>query len=212
MLRFGFVITGLVAAVCLASCAKRTSPARTASPGNVPTMTNYDYLACDGGPHLVIPEALSSRWKGVALGDPLDPSSDYGRSCAAAMNQRMALLTVGDGQAIVLRDPPLSAWGQSPEKWVDIYCLEHWSSEDADALIGRALAAAPTSVMRDTGKAMKLEEPGLILLYAGDVPGEAVYDEHHIPIDAGSYRILEGHYRVAGKEEVYIYRLRPTKD
>ena len=140
----------------------------------------------------------------------MNPASDYGRACAAVSSQHMALLAVGKGQAIVLANPPLSAWGHSPEGWVDIYYLEAWADTNIDALIKRAVTGTPTSGMSDGGKIIKLNQPGLILLFAGDQPGNTAYGEHAIPIDAGAYRILEGHYQVGQKEEVYIYRLRPN--
>jgi len=121
----------------------------------------------------------------------------------------MALISVGSGQAIVLAGPPLSAWGRSPEGWIDIYCLEAWADTNTDALLKRAVAATPTSAMTDTGKVMTLTESGLILLFAGDKPSSATYGEHPILIEPGSYRILEGHYKVGTAEEVYVYRLQP---
>jgi hypothetical protein len=65
--------------------------------------------------------------------------------------------------------------------------------------------------MTDTGKLLKLDVAGLILLYAGDRPGQTIYGEHDIPNDAGAYRILEGRYSVAQKEAVTIYRLQPNR-
>jgi hypothetical protein len=64
--------------------------------------------------------------------------------------------------------------------------------------------------MKDTGETIRLDAPGLILLYSGDRPGDTVYGEHPIPIEAGSYGVLEGKYRVAHQEAVTIYRLRPS--
>ncbi len=177
---------------------------------NTPAGLNkYEYLACDGGPHLVLPAELSNQWKGAgSLLAAVNPNSDYGRACSAVANQRMELLTVGGGQAMVLADPPLSAWGRSPEDWIDIYFLDGWSDTNTDALVERAVAATPTAVMNDTGKMMTLKKPGLILLFAGDQPGKTAYGESAIPIAAGSYQILEGHYK-AGVNEIYIYRFKP---
>jgi hypothetical protein len=173
-------------------------------------MSEFEYLACDGGPHLVLPKELSGQWKGGgSVLAALNPLSDYRRACAAITNQHMALISVGNGQAMVLANPPLSAWGRSPEGWIDIYCLEVWQDTNVDAMVKRAVAATPTSAMTDTGKVMTLRKPGLILLFAGDTPGSTAYGEYAIPIEAGSYCILEGHYKGRNWEEVYVYRLRP---
>ncbi len=175
-------------------------------------MSDFDYLACDGGPHLVLPKELSRQWKGAgSVLAALSPASDYGRACAAVTNQHMALIPVGSGQAMVLAGPPLSAWGRSPEGWIDIYYLEAWADTNADALLKRVVSGTPTSAMTDTGKVITLTQAGLILLFAGDKPGSAAYGEYAIPIDSGSYRILEGHYKVGAIEEVYVYRLQPKR-
>jgi hypothetical protein len=202
----------IVVAAFLSGCHRGPGERHPVSRGEMPPgMRNFDYLACDGGPHLILPGSLSKAWKGVrSMSDVIDPASDYGRACAAVKNQRMALVPVGTGQAIVLQGPPLSAWGRSPEGWVDVYYLESWKDTDLDALIGRAVAATPSAAMKGTDQTIKLEEPGLILLYAGDRPGDGAYGQHPIPIDAGSYRVIEGQYRVAQEEAVTIYRLRPS--
>ena len=176
----------------------------------MPAMTAFQYLTCDGGPHIVLPAELSQHWKGAnsAL-DVLNPASDYGRACASAVNQKMSLLPVGNGHAIVLASPPMSAWGRSPEQWVDIYSLESWRDMNLDALIARAVVTTPTTAMTDSGHSISLTQSGLILLFAGDRHGDTAYGEHPIPIEAGTYQILIGHYKAGISEDVYIYRLRP---
>jgi hypothetical protein len=203
---FIFAIAGM-----LAGCGQQAADTpQMGGSQKVNGMSEFDYLACDGGPHLVLPKELSRQWKGASsVLAVLNPASDYGRACAATTNQHMALLPVGNGQAIVLANPPLSAWGRSPEGWIDIYDLEAWADTNTDALIRRAVTATPTSAMLDSGKVITLTQPGLILLFAGDKPGITSYGEYPIAIDPGSYRILEGHYKVGQKDEVYVYRLRP---
>ncbi|MDD5139649.1 MAG: Imm21 family immunity protein [Verrucomicrobiales bacterium] len=176
-------------------------------------MSEFEYLASDGGPHLVLPKELSGKWKGSSgFFFLLSSKNDYARACAATTNQLMALLPVGTGQAIVLGNPPLSAWGHSPEGWIDIYNLQAWADTNTDALIKHAVTNTPTNGMKDSGKAIKLNQPGLVLLFAGDKPGNTAYGEHAIPIDAGSYRILEGHYKPQTNEEIFIYRLQPNRN
>ena len=196
----------------LAGCGDQTSgtTASQTPSQKVAGMSYYEYLACDGGPHLVLPKELSRQWKGAgSVLAVLSPSSDYGRACAAVANEHMALMPVGTGQAMVLADPPLSAWGRSSEGWIDIYYLEAWADTNTDAMVKRAVAATPTSAMTDTGKTMTLKEAGLILLFAGDKSGSTAYGEFPIPIEPGTYRILEGHYKTGTSEEVYVYRLQP---
>jgi hypothetical protein len=205
-------ISSFIIASMLAGCGQppgRSTPSQTTSQ-KVAGMSDYEYLACDGGPHLVLPKELSRQWKGASsVLAVLSPSSDYGRACATVATQHMALLPVGTGQAMVLADPPLSAWGRSTEGWIDIYYLEAWADTNTDAMVKRAVEATPTSAMTDTGKTLTLKEAGLILLFAGDKPGSTAYGEYTIPVEPGTYRILEGHYTKGTSEEVYIYRLQP---
>jgi len=206
---------GSAAAVILAlfitGCDEPTTNTADPSPEKRAGMKDFDYLACDGGPHLVLPRELSPQWKGGgSIAAVLNPKSDYGRACAATASRQMNLITVGAGQAMVLANPPLSAWGHSPEGWVDIYYLNAWPDTNTDSMLKRAVSATPTSAMTDTGKTIALTQPGLILLFAGDKPGRTAYGEYPIPIDPGSYQILEGHYKPTAVEEVYIYRFRPN--
>jgi len=196
----------------LAGCGQQPYRSPQPSSEKVASMSDFDYLACDGGPHLVLPKELRRQWAGAgSLLAVLSPSSDYGRACAATTNQQMALISVGSGQAMVLANPPLSAWGHSPEGWIDIYYLEAWADTNTDALLKRAIASTPTSAMTDTGKVMTLTESGLILLFAGDKPGSTAYGEYPIPIEPGSYRILEGYWKGGTNEEIYVYRLQPKR-
>lgn len=214
MSRFG-VISSFIIALLLAGCGRPpsvTAPSGSAKPASSPRiagMSNFDYLACDGGPHLVLPKELSAQWKGAgSIFGALNPKSDYGRACAAVTTSHMALIPVGKGQAMVLDNPPLSSWGHSPEGWIDIYYLDAWPDMDVDAMLKRA-AATSTSTMTNTAKVMTLTQSGLILLYSGDRPGSVAYGEYPIPIEPGSYQILEADYHPKSNEEVYIYRLQP---
>ena len=48
-------------------------------------MSKFDYLACDGGPHLVLPKGVSQSWKGIRSPlDALNPASEYGKALGAA--------------------------------------------------------------------------------------------------------------------------------
>ena len=173
-------------------------------------MREFDYLACDGGPHLVLPKELSAKWSGGgSMLGLLSSANDYRRACTATATQNMTVISVGLGHAMVMANPPLSAWGHSPEGWIDIYDLQGWRDTNTDTVIKRAVAATPTSTMTNTGHALSLTQPGLLLLFAGDKAGNTAYGEHAIPAGPGAYQILEGHYKTGAVEEVYIYRLQP---
>lgn len=194
-------------------------------------MCRHDYLACDGGPHLIVPSELRGQWRGgswfgwmvlIAASVLLRRSpkwlpGDYGRACAAVADKSVALVRVGRGKAIVLQDPPMSAWGHSPEGWVDVYDLQEWSSPNLDRLIRRAIDVVPTAATKDTGCSLDLNAPDLVLMYAGDIAERSAYGQYLIPIEPGIYRVLTGVYDVGSyerddKEKVIIYRLVPAAE
>jgi len=134
---------------------------------------------------------------------------DYKRACALMANAQMSLLPVGSVSAMILADPPMTAWGTSADGLVEVYYLKSWSGMNLDALITRATAALPTASMTDSGQVFRLSEPDAFLLFAADTPASSAYGVHRVKLPAGSYRILTGTFSAAG-ESVTIYRLKPA--
>lgn len=173
-------------------------------------MEKYEYLACDGGPHLVIPTRLLPAWHGsrINLTNPLDPATDYGRACA--IKGKFALITVGSGKALVLADPPMSTWTRiSDGGQLAIVVLNGWGDMNLDGLVDRALADLPADKMTDTGERWSIEGSELTHLYAGDEAAKSVYGVYSMPVESSTYRILEGRHRPGGRDDVSIYRLVP---
>src|SRR5579884_1078662 len=127
-MRLALTATAILGAAYLGGCSRGPGERGPMPPADKPPgMRRFNYLVCDGGPHLLLPWGLSAHWKGLTSpGDALNPASAYGKACAAVAGQRLSLLPVGSGHAIVLQDPPMSAWGRSPEGWIDLYYLEAW--------------------------------------------------------------------------------------
>jgi hypothetical protein len=172
-------------------------------------MNQFSYLAADGGPHMLLPVCLGNSWSGTgSLTGALNPKSDYGRACTATTNSQIAGLAVGLGTALVLSNPPMTAWGKSADGLVEVYDLKGWTNTNLDALIRRATATLPTTAFVDTGLKLRLEQPDVFLLYAGDTPTQTAYGVHRIPLPPGTYHVLAGYYSGTG-EAVTIYRLQP---
>src|SRR5690242_17270400 len=94
-------ISSLVLVLLIAGCGRQSGNVSQSSSQKVAGMKDFNYLACDGGPHLVLPKELSRQWKGAgSIAAVSNPKSDYGRACAATTNQHMALIPVGAGQAM----------------------------------------------------------------------------------------------------------------
>ena len=127
------------------------------------------------------------------------------------MSGRWGLINVGNGKAMVLSGPPMSAWSKSPDgRGIDVFVLQAWTNMDLDSFIERAIRETPTEKMTDTTFVWKLHDSRLVLMFAGDDPTRNVYSVHTIPIRPGDYRILEGHFRPSNLEEIFIYRIVPS--
>ncbi|HYE19019.1 MAG TPA: hypothetical protein VEA69_11275 [Tepidisphaeraceae bacterium] len=190
----------VVLLLVLVGCDDRSSPTGAPStPMNAATapagMNKYPYLAADGGPHMLLPSGAA----GV----------DYSRACALTANAQMALMPIGSVSAMILADPPMTAWGTSADGWVEVYYLKSWTGMNLDALVAKASAALPTSSMTDSGQVFRLAQADAFLLFAGDTPTSSAYGVHRVTIPAGTYTILTGTFSAAG-ESVTIYRLKPA--
>jgi hypothetical protein len=173
-------------------------------------MSKYSYLTADGGPHLLLPAEAAGAWSGAPTAlSVMNPSSDFGRACAATTSIQMALIPVGSTSAMVFADPPMTAWGKSVDGLVEAYYLKSWTGMDLDALIAKATAALPTASLADSGKPFRFAKPDAFLLFAGDTPSSFAYAVHRIAIPVGTYNILVGTYSAQG-ESVTVYRLKPT--
>lgn len=196
-----FIIMGCVGAMF--ACGQ--PPAQTSETGEADGlreagMGQFEYMACDGGPHIVIPVSVGGRWRGVF-------GRDYAR--AGSVPEPFGFVAVGDQSALVLTNPELSAWAPSPagEGEVDIFILRAWKT-DPDDVIRRAQAWS-VGKMTDTYHAWKLKSAEVSLLYAGDVPGKSpVYGEIKIPIAAGTYRLFSAEYKKPSVGEVIMIRLK----
>ncbi|MGA2557743.1 MAG: Imm21 family immunity protein, partial [Verrucomicrobiota bacterium] len=168
----------------------------------------YQYLACDAGPHILVPRAVSAKWKGheINLTNPLDPSTDYGRACA--VTGKWGIISVAGSNALVLANPPMSACKPDlKEEPIEIYVLQAWSSTNLDELLDRAITHTPSEGFANTGAKLTFDGSGGLLLYAGDKPGDPNYGESVIPTKAATYSLFTAHYEGRGVDEVDIYRL-----
>jgi hypothetical protein len=207
----GIIALAFLALGCDNSNTAATAPAPTTMPNpSAPTgMSQFPYLAADGGPHMLLPVDVASSWSGTgSLLGALNPKSDYGRACTATANSQIAGLSVGNGTALVFSNPPMTACGKSSDGLVEVYDLEGWTNTNLDALIQRATSSLPTSSLVDTKLKLRLQQPDAFLLYAGDTPTQTAYGVHRVPLAAGTYHVLSGKYSGPG-EAVTVYRLQP---
>jgi hypothetical protein len=201
--------------LALSGCGKGSSssastPAPTSATTPPPGLSKYNYLAADGGPHMLLPAEAASSWSGApSMAAATNPKSDYGRACAAVAVAQMGVIPVGGTSAVVFNDPPMTAWGTSADGMIEVYYLKQWTSMNLDALVTKATAALPTASMTDSGNVLQFKEPGAYLLFAGDTPNSTAYGVHRLPVQPGKYKLLVGTYTMPG-ETVTVYRLKST--
>lgn len=166
-------------------------------------MTKYNYQCADGGPHIVLPDALRGAWSGGIL----PTGGDYGRACAVTGD--FGLIPVGEGQGLVLAgSPAMVALARSPDgNGADVFILQSWADMNLDGLVDRSLAAIPTEKMTPTGQTWQVDGGGLTAIFAADSPGDTAYGELRLSLPAGRYTLLKGHYNPKPNEEVVICRM-----
>lgn len=170
-------------------------------------MNKYEYLCSDGGPFIVIPKSLSTKWKGhkINLLDPLNPKTDYGRACSVEGN--WGKIKVDNGEALVFADPAMISWKYFEEKGhLEVYVLKMWKTTDMDSLLDQAISNITSDSFKDTAITMSVDDSGLILIYAGDKIGDSMYGESHLAVDPGLYKIHVAHFKNEN-EEIELYRL-----
>jgi hypothetical protein len=188
----------------------QTPPSKSMATTAPAGMNKYQYLASDGGPHMLLPSEAAGAWRGVSsVLAVTDPKSDYGRACAATASVQMASIPVGSTSALVFGNPPMTAWGMSADGLVEVYFLQSWTGMNLDALIAKATSALATPSLTNSGTTFQLREPDAFLLFAGDTPNGTAYGVLRVTIPAGKYDVLVGTYSAKG-ESVTVYRLKPS--
>jgi hypothetical protein len=171
----------------------------------------FKYLACDGGPHLLLPVALAPLWRGVdpTVENVLDPAPDYGRACAVP--PPIGAINVGAGEGLVLGEsPPISAWAPSLESGgVDLFVLQEWSDTELDSLLLRAREIHSTA-LHDTRTWWCLQDGGAYLMFAGDTVDAPVYELLHVPLRKGRYVVKAGQLD-DNEGVVEVFRLVPVE-
>src|SRR5688500_17892477 len=173
----------VVIAACCGACDDGSTGAAPV-PAATPGMIKYGYVSAEGGPHLVLPDALRASWGGVTVAGLAGATTDdYARACK--INTSFALIPCGQGQALVLGGSPgmtaLPTTLPANATSIDVVILEAWEDNDLDALVDRAIATLPTEKMADTGQTWTIDPPGgLTMIFAGDKPDQVVFGEQRL--------------------------------
>jgi hypothetical protein len=156
----------------------------------------------------VLPRNLLGYWNGA---DPPDGAlipgasiTDYERACA--VTDDIALIDVGPGAGIVLRNEPFDTmWLRRPDDR-DLY-LVRWEHGESDEEV---YAALDHFVPRDEIECISLfAVPGdqLVLLEAA-MPGTDILTAHEVvDVDAARYRVTYIHFTPDPRTAVHVYHM-----
>ena len=198
----------IISLICICGCKKETTDSQTGEIDYPVTgMEKYDYLCSDGGPFIMISKSLGTKWKGykINLLDPLDPKTDYGRACN--VGGTWGKIIVGDGESLVFTDPPMISWKYfDDQEYLEIYVLKSWNTTDMDSILDQVISSTTSDSFEDTNTTIQIDDSGLVLLFAGDEVGDAMYGESYLMIDSGLYNIYSANFKNKN-EEIDLYRL-----
>ncbi|MFF1904025.1 Imm21 family immunity protein [Kitasatospora sp. NPDC058218] len=157
------------------------------------------WVESQGGPLVVVPEAVLAAWSGSAGGD--ESVADYDRACA--VEGLTGVLPVGPSEALVLADEPAStAWLREQGVFV------RWSAaESEEALLGSADAALLAAAWEPE---VIWQVPGSVVLFDASWTGEECRQEEHLRIDlvAGRYAVRAAYVEPDARTWLTLVRLR----
>ncbi len=161
-------------------------------------MTNFafEWVMCDGGPLLLLPEKHLAAWEGAAQpsdGRIVEASSryspgslatDYDRACN--VEELLGLIDVAEGQGVVFGDEPLSTtWLNSAKE--DGGMFVRWVYAENEADIIQFSKNIPDSVFIDASVSISVENSYLILFAACEASNDIIYPRLKISLPNGRY-------------------------
>ena len=162
-----------------------------------------EWISCDGGPHLLMPQSLRGVWRGSGppfdgrvvdarfrwTMDAADPATDYDAACD--VDDAVGVIEVAGRQAVVLGDEvPLSTWLPCAafDGGVLVVALA-WESERFDGTVRAAVDLLTLDHFGATGLVFALDQPGCLLCAACDAGPDWLYSTQDIDIPAGRYAL-----------------------
>jgi hypothetical protein len=145
-------------------------------------LDDFDWVCCDGGPHVFAPQDLAASWHAT--------DAEYAAACA--VNDVLGVIRVGSGFGLVLGDEvPMSAWVpagafSSGTLVVPMTFAEDLTADEFLAMVGRVPAAA----YADTGLVLTSVADGFLLFAACDNGPKWIYSTAAVALPAGRYRIF----------------------
>lgn len=148
------------------------------------------WISSAGGPLVLIPRVLLSRWQG-SCGEP----SDYEMACG--VEGYVGVIEKAGCQLLVLGDEPLQT---AVSRLNGRPCLVRWVYAPSPGIAETSVAAMAPVYLRGPleSVAIRVESSPLVLMDAG-APGEHPGDTLEVELEPGAYR-------------VHVYEFAPARD
>lgn len=181
-------------------------------------MTSYvfDWIDCDGGPLLLLPEKHLVAWEGATQpseGRIVEANSrysvgsqatDYDRACD--VEDLLGLIDVGEGQGVVFGDEPLSTtW--VPSATEDGGMFVRWVYAENETDLMQFVTNVPGKFFKDTHISISVENTDLILFAACEASNDKIYPRLKVNLPSGRYAFSTAEVSDA-KTSVICHRLR----
>ena len=178
------------------------------------------WLDIDGGPLLLLSEALLPFWEGsdppsggrtaeatFRWGDPDAVATDYDRACD--VDDYLGLVDVDGGKGLVLGDEPMStAWfprGDDEHEGM----LVRWVYADNESSVLSALSQVPDDIWEPTRLTFPVaSEP--LHLFGAAYPGTEAREKSMLRLAPGDYSIATAQYKPDDRTFLVLHRFTAT--
>jgi hypothetical protein len=161
------------------------------------------WVTSAGGPLLLLEESLLPYWNGI-------DTSDYERACS--IRDYLGLLSVGQGQALVLGEEPMpTAWRPFINEQGGMIIRWQWANDDNDVI--ESINKLQQPIWENTGIILSVSSDPLMLFDAAcpgqDADCNKTGCKLSINLTQGKYSIETAHYRPDENTALILHRLMP---
>ena len=180
---------------------------------NAKSVADSLWIESNGGPLLLLPEALLPSWSGTDAPSDRDveatfrwqgsgPASDYDRACD--VQDYVGVIPVGAGSALVLGDEPL------PTRWIstpDGGLLARWIFAESDAAAEQALTRIPAELSWEPVGAFVVRSSPLRLIDSADGGSDLILPSARIEMQPGTYAVTWSRFAFDSETALLLVRL-----
>lgn len=171
------------------------------------------WVASDGGPHLVLPEAAARRWRpGRLTGEGLALSPGYLKACELAGPGELALYKSRAGDGLVLGGSVLMSGSiglADGRPGFDLIVIESFGGLGYVELGERALEGLTDDQMTPLGLVWINKAASLLHFPASDAPGAQVGAAAALACAPGRYGVLTARRSPAPDAHAVVFRIAP---